>query len=119
VTYSKLPLHLAGALAIAAFSMLGIGCAFEPGATPDESIEQSEGDLQKASATTVDVHTPADPNETVILKQPPLLVAPVVIATDNLLGGGTDEGPRPHPWQPPPETSETSGGVSGSSDGKK
>jgi hypothetical protein len=84
------------------------GCALET--NPGEEVTQGQADLKKADDNSVAMpaRTPCTPGDGItIAPQPVDLVK--VIKTDNLLGnpGTTEDGPRPHPWQPAPDESST------------
>jgi hypothetical protein len=83
------------------------GCALETNA--GEDVSQGQADLKKADDNSVAMpaRTPCTPGDGVTISPQPVDVVKV-IKTDNLLGNpGTDEGPRPHPWQPAPEEGST------------
>lgn len=98
-------------LAFVAFAALGSGCAFETNTSED--VSQGQADLKKAEAYGVEtVQVPSASGDGItVAPQPVDLVQ--IIKTDNLLGApGTDEGPRPHPWQPAPDEGNTNTGTS-------
>lgn len=112
-------------LAAAALALCGAGCALETPGEPtststEQSTEQSQSDLKKASTLPVQNgvvagglsdEAPAGNS----LATPPSVVH--IIKTDKVLGNGgeTDDGPRPHPWEPNPEDgSNNTGGGTGS-----
>lgn len=101
--------HIVAFVACAALA----GCAFETNA-PDD-LTNGQADLKKAESSGVEtLRTPCAPGEGVTFQPPPVEIVNV-IKTDNLLGNpGTDDGPRPHPWQPNPDdnTSSNTGGTS-------
>ncbi|MBI2394587.1 MAG: hypothetical protein HYV09_33765 [Deltaproteobacteria bacterium] len=99
---------LTSILAVAALSALSAGCAFESGDATEPTNTAADG-LRKADSV-VQLAPIAPPNGAFDVAKP-ITLAPVVNGDQVLSGGGTEEGPRPHPWQPVPESdSPTSDG---------
>ncbi len=99
-------------LAFVAVAALGSGCAIDTSTGGDE-VSQGQADLKKAESYGVEtVHVPGATGDGITVAPQPVDLVQIV-KTDNLLGTpGTDEGPRPHPWQPAPDESNTNTGTS-------
>ncbi len=112
------------AAAIAVVGLVG-GCTVEAQAPtePNESVQSTTADLQvapcqgvepaagaaKGSTPTIDIQIKAD--------VPAGLLNPVIFGDHVLSGGGlVDDGPRPHPWAPPPDEAPSGGSSTGSAD---
>lgn len=113
-------------LAIAAFAALGAGCALEGGSEQSgETSAESQADLIKATpakgGNPVALREESPSNNTTNVQKPPAVLH--IKKTEHVIGGGgeTDDGPRPHPWEPTPESESTptddgnAGGGTGSS----
>jgi len=119
VIHSKVFSILVATAAVALGAFMA-GCALEApasGSGEASDVSSQTSDLQVGAAPikqldSVGASTQAQVN---VVAPSALHLAPVV-QEDHLLGnGGTDEGPRPHPWAPAPEDG-TGGTGSGSSD---
>jgi hypothetical protein len=93
-------------LALAALAALAAGCAFEAPAS-EEPVQQTQGELTKANSPSVTKTATLTDEATGASTQITVPVVVNIIKTDNVLSGGgeTDDGPRPHPWEPNPEQS--------------
>lgn len=110
---------------LAALAALGAGCAME--SQPNEDpVQQTESELTKANTANAAKNAESlgeeSPAGNGVQVKPPAVVH--ILKTDHVVSGGeTDDGPRPHPWEPNPEQSDSnktsdntnSGGSTGSS----
>lgn len=99
--HSKLFSILVATAAVALGAFMA-GCTLEGGEAADLSSQSTELRVSDGPAKAIDIT--GAPTQANNLVPRPMQIAPVV-KEDHLLGGGNDEGPRPHPWVPAPEDS--------------
>jgi len=118
VTHSKLApalgkSALATSVFAAAFVVFGVllgGCTVEARETDtSENAESTKAELRRASVAPCEAEGAggASPHLDIAITSPtPALINPVIFG-DHVLSGGNlvDDGPRPHPWVPPPDES--------------
>ena len=120
MTHSKLSRSIFQSLAALAFAAMSAGCAMNAGEPEDVSSSSSE-DLRKAEAAQTGADTvkslAEEPDRAINGITPKTEIAPQLLKTEHVLGGGgqDEDGPRPHPWEPAPDTTTDNNSNSGSS----
>jgi hypothetical protein len=105
---------------------MSAGCAMNASESDEPGSSNAE-DLRKAPSAQIganQVESLADePDRAIngVAARPN--IAPQLLKTEHVLGGGTpdQDGPRPHPWEPAPDTTNdnnSNSGTSGSSSTK-
>lgn len=94
---------LTSILVVAALAALGAGCAFESGDGDATAPTSSSADGLRKADSVVQLAPIAPPNGAFDVAKP-VTLAPVINGDQVLSGTPSEEGPRPHPWQPVPES---------------